>query len=73
MESLNSNQIKNLIKMKIIEAKQECFDLANPLGLSYEQLSHSERVLFDFCAQIDGYDTDTLEKLNNIISKMFYE
>jgi len=65
--------VRKIIKEQVEEAKNECFKLANPEGLEYEQLSSSERTLYDFCSQIDGYDTKTLEKLRDIISRILIE
>ena len=72
MENLNVEQIKQIVKRKMEEVKEECFELANPQHLDYCQLSSSEKTLYDFCGQIDGYDMETLEKLNEIIVRMFY-
>ena len=72
MENLELNQIKQIVKRKMEEVKEECFELANPLHLDFYQLSDSEKTLFNFCSQLDGYDPETLEKLNEIIMKMFY-
>ena len=73
MENLKVSQIKKLIKMKVEEARKECFSLANPLGLEYSQLSDSEKAIYDLCFYLDNYDSSTLETLLKIINKMFYE
>ena len=67
------NQIRRIMKNKIREVKEECYALANPLQLPYDQLSSSEKTLSDLCYYLDNYDGETLEKLRDIISKMFYE
>ena len=64
--------VKKIVQDQIKSAKQECFALANPEGLEYEQLSASERVLYDFCYYLDGYDSEVLEKLVSIINRTFY-
>jgi len=66
------NQIRRIVKRKVKEAKEECYALANPLQLPYDQLSSSEKTLSDFCYYLDGYDSSTLEKLVEIINKLFY-
>ncbi len=66
------NQIKRIMKNRIREVKEECYALANPLQLPYDQLSYSEKVLSDFCYYLDNYDANTLERLAEIINKMFY-
>jgi len=65
--------VRKIIKEQIENAKAECFKLANPENLDYEQLSSSEKVLYDFCDKIDGYDVKTLEKLRDIISRILME
>ena len=65
--------VKKIVQEQVEEAKQECFRLANPEGLEYEQLSYSEKVLYAFCSQIDGYDVKTLERLKDIISRVLVE
>ena len=65
--------VKRIIQEQIENAKAECFKLANPENLDYEQLSSSEKVLYDFCDKIDGYDVKTLEKLRDIISRILIE
>ena len=65
--------VKKIVQEQTQKAKDECFKLANPEGLDYEQLSSSERTLYDFCSQIDGYDTRTLEKIREIISRILME
>ncbi len=65
-------RIKHLMRNKIKETKEECYALANPLGLPYDQLSSSEKVLSDLCYYLDNYDSETLEKLVEIINKLFY-
>ena len=72
MENTNINQIKRIVKNKIKEAKEECYALVNPLQLPYDQLSYSEKVLSDFCYYLDNYDSSVLERLVEIINKMFY-
>jgi len=72
MESPQVSQIKSSVKRRMEEARNECFRLVNPQGLDYSQLSSSEKALFDFCSYLDIYDTETLEKISNIISKTFY-
>jgi len=73
METPEVKKIKRIMRSKINEAKEECFELVNPQHLPYDQLSYSEKVLSDFCFYLDGYDSSTLEKLTEIINKMFYE
>ena len=73
MENRDVKEIKNLIKRNVEDAKQECFAIANPNGLEYDQLSGSEKTLYDLCYYLDGYDNETLEKLIEIIGKMFYD
>ena len=73
METPEVKKIKRIMRNKISEAKEECYSLANPLGLPYDQLSGAERTLSDLCYYLDGYDSSTLEKLTEIINKMFYE
>jgi len=65
--------VRKIVQEQIENAKAECFKLANPENLDYEQLSSSERVLYDFCDKIDGYDVKTLEKLRDIISRILIE
>ena len=65
--------VKRIVEEQIENAKNECLKLANPEGLEYEQLSSSERTLYDFCSQIDGYDPKILEKLRDIISRILIE
>jgi len=65
--------VRKIIKEQVEEAKNECYKLANPENLDYDQLSSSERVLYDFCDKIDGYDVKTLEKLRDIISRILIE
>ena len=65
--------VKRIVQEQIENAKAECLKLANPENLGYEQLSFSEKTLYDFCSQIDGYDAKTLEKLRDIISKILME
>jgi len=65
--------VKRIIQEQIENAKAECFKLANPENLDYEQLSSSEKVLYDFCDKIDGYDVKVLEKLRDIISRILIE
>ena len=65
--------VRKIVQEQVENAKTECFKLANPEGLEYEQLSNSERTLYDFCDKIDGYDTRTLEKLKEIISRILME
>ncbi len=65
--------VKKIVQEQIENAKAECFKLANPEGLEYEQLSDSEKVLYDFCSHVDGYDARTLEKLKEIISRILVE
>jgi len=64
--------VKKIVQDQIKSAKQECFALVNPMNLEYDQLSASEKVLYDFCYYIDGYDPSLLEKLVEIINKTFY-
>jgi len=73
MKSIEIEQIKKIVKRKSEEAKEECFKLANPLGLEYSQLSDSEKAIYDLCFYLDNYDSSTLETLLKIINKMFYE
>lgn len=63
--------VKRLIREQTQKAKEECFKLANPQNLDYEMLSSSEKALYDFCGYIDGYDTETLETLVEIINSIF--
>jgi len=72
MKSSELEQIKKIVKRKSEEAREECLKLANPLQLSYEQLSSSERTLVDFCYYLDNYDPSVLEKLRDIINMLFY-
>ena len=65
--------VRKIVQEQVENAKAECFKLANPKGLEYEQLSSSEKVLYDFCSQVDGYDVRTLEKLRDIISRILME
>ena len=65
--------VKRIVQEQIENAKNECLKLANPEGLEYEQLSSSERILYEFCSQMDGYDVKTLEKLRDIISRILVE
>ena len=67
------NQIRRIMKNKIREVKEECYALANPLQLPYDQLSSSEKTLSDLCYYLDNYDSGVLEKLVEIINEMFYE
>ena len=64
--------VRKIVQDQTKRAKQECFKLANPMNLEYEQLSASERVLYDFCYYLDGYDSEVLEKLVSIINMTFY-
>ena len=64
--------VKKIVQDQIKSAKQECFKLANPMNLEYEQLSASERALYDFCYFLDGYSSETLEKLVEIVNRTFY-
>jgi len=73
MRSPEMEEIKKIIRRKVENAKQECFKLANPENLDYEQLSSSEKALYDFCTHVDGYDVKTLEKLRDIISRVLIE
>jgi len=77
MESQVDKEVVELVRKIIQEetenAKKECFKLANPENLDYEQLSFSEKVLYDFCSNIDGYDVKTLEKLRDIINRILME
>ena len=72
MRSPEMEEIKKIIRRKVENAKQECFKLANPEGLKYDQLSSSERVLYDFCYYLDGYDPNLLDRLIEIINETFY-
>ena len=65
--------VRKIVQEQVENAKAECFKLANPENLDYEQLSFSEKTLYDFCSQIDGYDVKTLEKLRDIINKVLVE
>lgn len=65
--------VKRIIQEQVENAKAECYKLANPEGLEYEQLSDSEKVLYAFCSRIDGYDPKVLEKLKEIINKILVE
>jgi hypothetical protein len=65
--------VRKIVQEQTQKAKDECFKLANPEGLDYEQLSYSEKTLYDFCSQVDGYDVKTLEKLRDIISRILME
>jgi hypothetical protein len=65
--------VRKIVQEQTQKAKDECFKLANPEGLDYEQLSSSEKALYDFCSQIDGYDPKVLEKLRDIISRILME
>ncbi len=65
--------VKKIVQEQIENAKAECYKLANPLNLEYEQLSDSEKVLYDFCSNVDGYDARILEKLREIISRILIE
>ena len=65
--------VRKIVQEQVENAKAECLRLANPEGLDYEQLSFSEKALYDFCSQIDGYDPKILEKLRDIINKVLIE
>ena len=65
--------VRRIVQEQVESAKQECFKLANPENLDYEQLSSSEKALYDFCTHVDGYDVKTLEKLRDIISRVLIE
>ncbi len=73
MKTPEIEQIKKIMKNKVAEAKEECFQLANPLSLQYDQLGDSEKAIYNLCGYLDGYDQSTLERLVEIIGKMFYE